>query len=188
MFKKDEVFKSCSVLSHGEQMRLILCGLSLSSYDILILDEPTNHLDLVVKECLLESLKKYSGAIIFISHDRYFINELATYTLYLSRDVTFINEGSYDDLKYEMERKLVKEEEVKTKVVVETTKVAPKSNKLSNNKKNEYFKRLETIENRIHEIDEELSKDLEYQEINKLTDEKDSLEMEYLEIAQLLEE
>ena len=188
LFKKDEVFKSCSVLSHGEQMRLILCGLSLSSYDILILDEPTNHLDLVVKECLLESLKKYSGAIIFISHDRYFINELATYTLYLSRDVTFINEGSYDDLKYEMERKLVKEEEVKTKVVVETTKVTPKSNKLSNNKKNEYLKRLETIENRIHEIDEELSKDLEYQEINKLTDEKDSLEMEYLEIAQLLEE
>jgi hypothetical protein len=72
--------------------------------------------------------------------------------------------------------------------VVETTKVTPKSNKLSNNKKNEYWKRLGTIENRIHEIDEELSKDLEYQEINKLTDEKDSLEMEYLEIAQLLEE
>jgi ATP-binding cassette subfamily F protein 3 len=188
LFKKDEVFKSCSVLSHGEQMRLILCGLSLSSYDILILDEPTNHLDLVVKECLLDALKKYNGAIIFISHDRYFINELATYTLYLSRNLTHLVEGSYDDLKYELENKIVVEE-IPKNLKIEAVKQSSgeTSSKLSNNKKNSYMKRLEEIENRIADIDKELSLDIDYQKINDLTEEKEVLEIEYIEIAQILE-
>lgn len=188
LFKKDEVFKPCSVLSHGEQMRLILCGLSLSSYDVLILDEPTNHLDLVVKECLLSSLKKYNGAIIFISHDRYFINELATYTLYLSKEITYLTEGSYDDLKFDLENKIKIEVPYVEKEVKTETKIINKNNKLSNNKRNDYLNKLKVIEKRLEEIEIELSKDIDYQLINNLTEEREKLETEYLEISSILEE
>lgn len=189
LFRKDEVFKPCSVLSHGEQMRLVLCGLSLSNYDILILDEPTNHLDLVVKECLLNALKNYSGAIIFISHDRYFINELASYTLYLSKNLTYLTEGTYDDLKYELDSKNIILEEATTTPVEEKNKPnVTKNSKLSNNKRNQYLSRLEEIEKRIEAIDMELTQDIDYTKINELTDEKGILEEEYLEISSILEE
>ena len=170
-------------------MRLVLCGLSLSNYDILILDEPTNHLDLVVKECLLNSLKKYSGAIIFISHDRYFINELASYTLYLSKNLTYLTEGTYDDLKYELDSKNIILEEVVTTPVEQKNKPSvTKNSKLSNNKRNQYLSRLEEIEKRIEAIDMELTQDIDYTKINELTDEKGILEEEYLEISSILEE
>ena len=188
LFRKDEVFKPCSVLSHGEQMRLILCGLSLSSYDILILDEPTNHLDLVVKECLLNSLKNYNGAIIFISHDRYFINELATYTLYLSKEMTYLTEGTYDDLKYELENKIKLEVPCVENEIKKETKIINKNNKLSNNKRNDYLNKLKVIEKRLEEIEIELSEDIDYQLINSLTEEREKLESEYLEISSILEE
>ena len=74
-FKGEDVYKDVTKMSNGEKMRLILCSFSVSGYELLVLDEPTNHLDLITKECLIESLKNYEGAIIFVSHDRYFINE-----------------------------------------------------------------------------------------------------------------
>lgn len=196
LFKKDEVFKSCSVLSHGEQMRLILCGLSLSNYDILILDEPTNHLDLVSKECLLDALKKYNGAIIFISHDRYFINELADYTLFISKEMTLINEGNYDDLKLAIEQKYSssaaifesKDSSQKIKNPAEPKDFSKTSNKLSNNKRIALEKRLTEIESRLLEIEESLSQNIEYMLINDLTEEKRILEEEYLEISSILEQ
>ena len=189
LFKKDEVFKSCSVLSHGEQMRLILCGLSLSSYDVLILDEPTNHLDLVVKECLLEALKQYNGAIIFISHDRYFINELASFTLYISKEQTYLNEGNYDDLKYYLESKTLLNEEIKEQknVNVVKQKEDEKPSKLSNNKRNELQSKVKNIEKEIQEIDELLKTDLPYQEINEIMERKETLEEELLLVLENLE-
>ena len=113
LFKKEDVFKNCTLLSNGERMRLVLCDLSLSDYDVLILDEPTNHLDLVTKECLLNALRDYQGAIIFISHDRYFINSLANYVLYISHTETIINEGNYDDFKLRFDKPVLKEEKKK---------------------------------------------------------------------------
>ena len=187
LFRKDEVFKNCSTLSYGEKMRLILCGLSLSNYDLLILDEPTNHLDLVVKECLLEALKKYSGAIIFISHDRYFINELSTHVLYLSKNQTILEEGNYDDLKNRLEKLQNSAEEMPVKKVIEVKIAAEPQQKLSNNKRMAYEKELQNIENRINEIEIELAKDLHYSEYNSLVEEKEALEIKYLEISEILE-
>ena len=192
LFKKEDVFKNCTLLSNGERMRLVLCDLSLSEYDVLILDEPTNHLDLVTKECLLSALKEYKGAIIFISHDRYFINSLADFVLYLSREKSVINEGSYDDLKaildgesndsfsHESSKTETKKELVYDKL--------EKKEKLSNNKIQELKNRAQEIEEELLFIDDELSKDFEdYKVIDELTDRKSELESEYFKIMESLE-
>ena len=192
LFKKEDVFKNCTLLSNGERMRLVLCDLSLSDYDVLILDEPTNHLDMVTKECLLEALKEYKGAIIFISHDRYFINSLADYVLYLSRDLSLVNEGSYDDLKELLEEKRsgpeivsLKESSKKEELVFDKIE---KKEKLSNNKIKELEKQAKEIEDELTFIDEELSQDFEdYKKIEELTDRKSELESEYFKILNTLE-
>ena len=194
LFKKEDVFKNCTLLSNGERMRLVLCDLSLSDYDVLILDEPTNHLDLVTKECLLNALKEYKGAIIFISHDRYFINSLADYVLYLSRDKSIVNEGNYDDFKLIFDKSFTeqnKNSEAENKVEAKENLVfdkIEKKEKLSNNKILEYKNRAKEIEDELSFIDDELSNDFEdYKKIDELTDRKSELEYEYFKILEILE-
>ena len=175
-------------------MRLVLCDLSLSEYDVLILDEPTNHLDLVTKECLLSALKEYKGAIIFISHDRYFINSLADYVLYLSRDKSIINEGSYDDLKALLdETNQINDEKISNQAQTSEKKnlvydKLEKKEKLSNNKINELKNKAKEIEEELIFLDEELSQDFEdYKKIDELSDRKSELESEYFKIMEILE-
>ena len=191
LFRKEDVFKNCTLLSNGERMRLVLCDLSLSEYDVLILDEPTNHLDLVTKECLLTTLKEYQGAIIFISHDRYFINSLADFVLYISKEKTFVNEGDYDDIKPLIdgsESESIEEEPVKKEKVELVYDKLEKKEKLSNNKIKEYKQKAKAIEEELAFIDEELSQDFEdYKKIDELTDKKSELESEYFEILEILE-
>ena len=192
LFKKEDVFKNCTLLSNGERMRLVLCDLSLSEYDVLILDEPTNHLDLVTKECLLSALKEYKGAIIFISHDRYFINSLADFVLYLSREKSVTNEGSYDDLKAILDGEsndTFNSESSKTETKKELVyDKLEKKEKLSNNKIQELKNRAHEIEEELLFIDDELSKDFEdYKVIDELTDRKSELESEYFKIIESLE-
>lgn len=191
LFRKEDVYKNCSLLSNGERMRLVLCDLSLKDYDVLILDEPTNHLDMVTKECLLSTLKDYGGAIIFISHDRYFINSLATYVLYLSKEESIVNEGGYDDFKEYFDNlhgsKTVNEPKEVKKDPLVFDKLEIKV-KLSNNKIKEYKEKLEFIEIELNEIDEKLSEDfVDYSIIDELNDKKSELEREYFEILDIIE-
>jgi ATP-binding cassette subfamily F protein 3 len=78
LFSGEDVFKTVDMLSGGERVRLALCKIFQKRPNFLILDEPTNHLDIVGKETLEEILKNFSGTVIFVSHDRYFIKEIST--------------------------------------------------------------------------------------------------------------
>lgn len=130
-FTGDDVFKTVDVLSGGETMRLVLAKIVLNNYDVLILDEPTNHLDLLTRESLIEALKQYNACIIFVSHDRYFINSIANKILYVYHKDPYYFEGNYDDFK-ETENIIINENVIGNKNEGEE-KTSPKtSNKKSN--------------------------------------------------------
>ncbi|MDR2648544.1 MAG: ABC-F family ATP-binding cassette domain-containing protein [Clostridiales bacterium] len=96
VFTGDDVFKPISALSGGEKSRVALAKIMLGGANMLILDEPTNHLDMVSKEILEETLREYTGTLLYISHDRYFINNTATRVIELSKSGADIYEGNYD--------------------------------------------------------------------------------------------
>ena len=95
LFRGDDVYKSVRVLSGGEKSRLVLLKMLLKPLNLLILDEPTNHLDLHSKDILLDSLSKFHGTIIFVSHDRYFMEALSTKTLELPQAKLFYGNYAY---------------------------------------------------------------------------------------------
>ena len=188
LFSGDDVFKNVLNMSNGEKMRLVLSSLSLNEYDILLLDEPTNHLDLMTKDSLIDSLLNFKGCLIFISHDRYFINRLANKVLYISKDITCFIDGDYDDLKKYLERlKSIKPLTMK-EIEENLKKEIPIKEKLSNNKINELKKELSEIEQELDALDEKINDDFtSYTEFDELNEKKDTLEARYLEILELLD-
>ena len=102
LFSGDDVKKSVGMLSGGEKARLLLAKLSMENNNFLILDEPTNHLDIDSKEVLENALIDFDGTLLFVSHDRYFINRVATHVLELSENGSTLYLGDYD---YYVEKK-----------------------------------------------------------------------------------
>lgn len=97
MFRGNDVFKKVSSLSGGEKVRLILAKLLKQNINFLILDEPTNHIDIETREVLEEAIKEYSGTVLFVSHDRYFINNLAERIVEVKEKRFFSYFGNYDE-------------------------------------------------------------------------------------------
>lgn len=97
MFRGNDVFKKVSSLSGGEKVRLILAKLLKQNINFLILDEPTNHIDIETRELLEEAIKEYSGTVLFVSHDRYFINNLAERIVEIKDKEIFSYVGNYDE-------------------------------------------------------------------------------------------
>ncbi|VKW52166.1 ABC transporter ATP-binding protein [Streptococcus pneumoniae] len=106
LFSGDDVKKSVGMLSGGEKARLLLAKLSMENNNFLILDEPTNHLDIDSKEVLENALIDFDGTLLFVSHDRYFINRVATHVLELSENGSTLYLGDYD---YYIEKKATAE-------------------------------------------------------------------------------
>ncbi len=102
LFTGEDVFKQVKMLSGGERGRVSLAKLMLSEANFLILDEPTNHLDIASKEILEDALNSYSGTVLYVSHDRYFINRTATRILELENGALTVYQGNYD---YYLEKK-----------------------------------------------------------------------------------
>ena len=165
LFTGDDVFKVISSLSGGERGRVSLAKLMLSEANFLILDEPTNHLDIASKEILEEALNSYTGTVLYVSHDRYFINQTATRIMDLTNQAIVNYIGDYD---YYLEKK----EELTAKYAPLTTQeeeaVQVSDNKLSwqqqkeqqakerkrENELKKTEKRIEELEARDQEIDE----------------------------------
>ncbi|RDU34727.1 multidrug ABC transporter ATP-binding protein [Neobacillus piezotolerans] len=157
LFSGDDVLKPVSTLSGGEKARLALAKLMLQKANFLILDEPTNHLDLDSKEVLENALIDYPGTILFVSHDRYFINRIATKVLELGTDGCVEYLGDYD---YFLEKKQeIAELEAIQKAAsassVETTssKNTFQQDKESKKLERQRKRRLEEIESRIEELE-----------------------------------
>jgi ATP-binding cassette subfamily F protein 3 len=97
LFSEDDVFKSIGVLSGGERNRYALARMLMMPSNFLLLDEPTNHLDMRAKDVLLTALQEYSGTVVFVSHDRYFIDRLATRIFEIENGCVTVYPGNYED-------------------------------------------------------------------------------------------
>ncbi|MBU4486666.1 MAG: ATP-binding cassette domain-containing protein [Candidatus Delongbacteria bacterium] len=149
LFTRDEVFKKVKELSGGEKTRLKLALLMQTDTNLLILDEPTNHLDIDSKEMLEEALNSFKGTILFVSHDRYFINQISNRIVELSEDGANSYEGDYD---YYKECVAKKQSSTFATAQIKEKKVKPVVKKRASNK----FK-LEQTEKEIEEIEEKIN-------------------------------
>ncbi|MDO5365941.1 MAG: ABC-F family ATP-binding cassette domain-containing protein [Streptococcus dysgalactiae] len=166
LFSGDDVKKSVSMLSGGEKARLLLAKLSMENNNFLVLDEPTNHLDIDSKEVLENALIDFDGTLLFVSHDRYFINRLATKVLEITENGSTLYLGDYDyylEKKAELEElaRLAAGEDVEETVEASATdyqlqKANQKERRRLARRYEEIEARLETIEERIGAIQEDM--------------------------------
>ena len=166
LFSGDDVKKSVSMLSGGEKARLLLAKLSMENNNFLVLDEPTNHLDIDSKEVLENALIDFDGTLLFVSHDRYFINRLATKVLEITEKGSTLYLGDYDyylEKKAELEElaRLAAGEDVEETVEASATdyqlqKANQKERRRLARRYEEIEARLETIEERIGAIQEDM--------------------------------
>ena len=167
-FSDEDMALTVGALSGGQKAKLQLAKMLLSGANLLLLDEPTNHLDIVSKEILEQALKHYTGTVLYVSHDRYFINQTATRILELTNQAMVNYIGNYD---YYLEKKeeltqiyAPKEEEAVADVSASATKLDWKQQKEEQarlRKKENDLKKCEEkiaeLEARISEIDTEMS-------------------------------
>ena len=153
MFYGEEVFKTISMLSGGEKVRLTLSKILKKGPNLLILDEPTNHMDIVGKESLENMLKEYTGTIIFVSHDRFFVNKIADSILCFDG-----NEAKYYDYGYEY---YLEKRDVEAEKVIEEKEVKQKKTYINPLKEKEKVeKKIAKLEDKIM-IKEEVKKNLQ---------------------------
>ena len=206
LFRGDDVLKIVRDLSGGEKARLQLAKLMLEKNNLLILDEPTNHLDITSKQVLEEALENYEGTILFVSHDRYFINKIANKVFDITEEGYNIYLGNYDYYleKREQEKiaKRLKEEKIAEAVVKEVNDyVLSKEEKRRIRKlertRDELIVQIDELESKIKIVNEELMKEEVYTDavktqewngkLKKLTSELEEKNNSWLEIEEELE-
>lgn len=209
LFSGEDVLKPVHSLSGGEKARLALAKLMMQKANLLILDEPTNHLDLDSKEVLENALIDYPGTLLFVSHDRYFINRIATKVIEMSSDGSFEYLGDYD---YYLEKKQELQElaEMKAAAVAKEIKQAPtvkstsQIDKDAKKRERQIRRTIEELENGMNKLSEEIAqieeqlcdpeifrdheKVLELQnKLDNAKSEHDEKEMQWLELNEELE-
>ncbi|MBE7719586.1 ribosomal protection-like ABC-F family protein [Lacrimispora indolis] len=204
LFTRDDVFKRVKDLSGGERGRVSLAKLMLSEANFLILDEPTNHLDITSKEILEDALVNYTGTILYVSHDRYFINKTATRILDLTNQTLVNYIGNYD---YYLEKKEImtnlyaappssvkavsQEETSETKLDWKTQKEEQARLRKRQNDLKKTEDEIHQLETRDGEIDEALGKEEIFTDVSKLMElnkEKETIRLRLEELYELWEE
>lgn len=171
LFKGDDVYKVLQKCSGGERARIALLKLMLGQYNFLLLDEPTNHLDAFSREELENTLLNYSGTMLIVSHDRYFINKLATKIIELNKDGANEYIGNYD---YYAQRKTVTEEIVKAKKPIKVNDYKLKKEKASAIRKlktkiSKIEEKIDEMENEVANLEEKLNENLSYEELMEIS-------------------
>jgi ATP-binding cassette subfamily F protein 3 len=161
LFSADDVFKRIGVLSGGERNRYALLRMLLHPANFLLLDEPTNHLDMRAKDVLLKALTDYNGTVVFVSHDRYFIDKLATRVLEVGDGRVEVYPGNYEDYRWRKEGGAA----ALQKAVTSSTHAQPTNGNVNGQPKSEdaAAKRLNPIkrkqmEDRVHELESEINR------------------------------
>ena len=205
LFTGDDVFKVISSLSGGERGRVSLAKLMLSEANFLILDEPTNHLDIASKEILEEALNSYTGTVLYVSHDRYFINQTATRILDLTNQSVVNYIGDYDyylEKKEELTEKYAPTAQEATEEAKEETssegKLTWQQQKEEQARKRKQENELKKVEKRIEELetrDKEIDDTLVLSDVctnvgrcAELSREKDKIQAELEELYEKWEE
>ena len=155
LFRGDDIFKKISYLSGGEKNRIALLKLLLHPVNLLVLDEPTNHLDLNSKDILLDALKNYTGTLIFVSHDRYFIENLATRVIELDEGSAKDYPGDYEYYIWSKEKteNLLSDSGVSGRQEKESRQEAAQGSAFSNREKDKTVKREKRkLEKRADEV------------------------------------
>ncbi|EOH89352.1 ABC-F family ATP-binding cassette domain-containing protein [Enterococcus villorum] len=154
LFSGEDVEKTMPLLSGGEKARVALAKLAMNQENFLVLDEPTNHLDIDNKEVLENALIDYDGTLLFVSHDRYFINRIATKVIELSENGSKVYLGDYD---YYLEKKQEEEEmaELLAEKTIETTLVSSTKKTYYQNK--EQQKLIRSLQRKITQVEEEMA-------------------------------
>ena len=156
LFSGDDVKKSVGMLSGGERARLLLAKLSMENNNFLILDEPTNHLDIDSKEVLENALIDFDGTLLFVSHDRYFINRVATHVLELSENGSTLYLGDYDyyvDKKAEMEVSQTEEVSTSNQAKEASSVNDYQAQKESQKEARKLMRQIESLETEIEELE-----------------------------------
>ena len=178
LFTGEDVFKKIKMLSGGEKSRLQLCKIFKKSPNLLLLDEPTNHMDIIGKESLENILKDYKGTLIFVSHDRYFVNKIADLILEFEKGKVTFFDGNYEEFTRYKESLDNDENNI--------IKTTPKEK----NTNNQYFidKQNNKLKNKMNKIEQEIeNKENKIKELEKeILDE--NISTDYIKLAQLQEE
>ena len=156
LFSGEDVKKSVGMLSGGERARLLLAKLSMENNNFLILDEPTNHLDIDSKEVLENALIDFDGTLLFVSHDRYFINRVATHVLELSENGSTLYLGDYDyyvDKKAEVEMTQTEEASTSNQAKEASSVNDYQAQKESQKEARKLMRQIENLEAEIEELE-----------------------------------
>lgn len=154
LFSGEDVFKKIKVLSGGEKARLKLCEIFKKEPNLLLLDEPTNHMDIIGKEALENILKEYKGTLIFVSHDRYFVNKIANKILEFKKGKVTFFDGNYKEFQEYKE----KQEDDITKSNINNQSTDTKETRENKNSKNQYLLNKENNKrkNKMNKLEKEI--------------------------------
>ena len=183
LFSDDDVFKKVKVLSGGEKSRLALLKILLHPSNLLLLDEPTNHLDINAKEMLLKAIKEYEGTVIFVSHDKHFIKNLATKILYISEDGPEFFSGGYEYFEYKLEEK-----EARWKIERKARSAPPIQEKKAGERSFEEQKARRNKAKSLEKEMDKISKEMEELEMKIKEMEEESLKVEVYSVSARIKE
>jgi ATP-binding cassette subfamily F protein 3 len=169
LFSGDDAFKKIKVLSGGEKSRVALAKVLISEANFLLLDEPTNHLDMMSVNILIQALQQYEGTFVVVSHDRFFVSEIANKIWYIENEEIKVYPGTYDEYETWQEQRILNGEVTETKPQKKTVeKVVEKKPTIDDSVKKEIQKNLKKLNQTLSETEANISK-LEIEKLKQET-------------------